>query len=44
MGGRSALTRTWLEQAQADLRAAEDSAAVGHHEWSCFQAQQAFLV
>ena len=33
--------RTWLDQACADLAAAEDSAAAGHHEWACFQAQQA---
>ena len=33
--------RTWLAQARADLAAAEDSAATGHHEWACFQAQQA---
>lgn len=36
-----AAARAWLEQAEADLRAAEDSAAAGHPEWSCFQAQQA---
>jgi HEPN domain-containing protein len=41
MGGRTTLARTWLEQAEADLCAAEDSTAAGHHEWSCFQAQQA---
>lgn len=41
MAGRSTLARTWLDQAEADLRAAEDSAKSGHHEWSCFQAQQA---
>jgi HEPN domain-containing protein len=35
------LARTWFEQAQADLRAAEDSAATEHYEWACFQAQQA---
>ena len=33
--------RTWLDQARADLAAAEDSASAGHHEWACFQAQQA---
>jgi HEPN domain-containing protein len=33
--------RTWLEQAQADLRAAELSASGGAYEWACFQAQQA---
>ena len=41
MAGRSVLARTWFEQAQADLRAAEDSAKAGHYEWACFQAQQA---
>jgi HEPN domain-containing protein len=33
--------RTWLEQAEADLRAAGLSASGGAHEWACFQAQQA---
>jgi HEPN domain-containing protein len=33
--------RTWFEQAEADLRAAEISASGGAHEWACFQAQQA---
>jgi HEPN domain-containing protein len=33
--------RAWLEQAQADLRAANLSASGGAHEWACFQAQQA---
>ena len=41
VGGRKALAGTWFEQAEADLRAAEDSAAAEHHEWSCFQCQQA---
>jgi HEPN domain-containing protein len=41
MAGRTTVARTWLEQAEADLRAAADSAKAGHHEWSCFQAQQA---
>ena len=41
MAGRDVVARTWLEQARADLAAAEDSAATGHHEWACFQAQQA---
>ena len=31
----------WLKQAEADLAAARDSAAAGHHEWAAFQAQQA---
>jgi HEPN domain-containing protein len=30
----------WLKQAENDLRAAEDSAKTGHHEWAAFQAQQ----
>ena len=41
MAGRDVLARTWFDQARADLAAAEDSAATGHHEWACFQAQQA---
>ena len=41
MSGRDVLARTWFDQARADLAAAEDSAATGHHEWACFQAQQA---
>lgn len=41
MAGRVVLARTWFEQAQADLRAAEDSARTEHYEWACFQAQQA---
>jgi|SRR6516225_3875483 len=31
----------WFRQAEADLRAAEDSAASAHYEWAAFQAQQA---
>lgn len=30
----------WFKQAELDLKAAEDSAAAGHHEWAAFQAQQ----
>ena len=30
----------WLRQAELDLRAAEDLAATGHHEWAAFAAQQ----
>jgi len=30
----------WLKQADNDLKAAEDSARTGHHEWAAFQAQQ----
>jgi len=33
--------RTWFEQAEADLRAAELSASGAAYEWACFQAQQA---
>jgi HEPN domain-containing protein len=33
--------RAWFEQAEADLRAAQLSAAGGAYEWACFQAQQA---
>jgi HEPN domain-containing protein len=31
----------WLRQAEADLLAAKDSLDHGHHEWACFQCQQA---
>ena len=31
----------WLSQAQADLRAAENSLKAASFEWACFQAQQA---
>jgi len=31
----------WLQQAQADLGAAENSLAAGNHDWACFQSQQA---
>ena len=41
MAGRDVLARVWFDQACADLAAAEDSAATGHNEWACFQAQQA---
>ncbi|MCX8070873.1 MAG: HEPN domain-containing protein [Candidatus Binatia bacterium] len=41
MTGRAEIARTWLEQAEADLAAAQDSAAARHYEWACFQAQQA---
>ncbi len=30
----------WLKQAERDLRAAENSAASGYHEWAAFAAQQ----
>ena len=32
--------RRWLRQAQADLKAAQDSLKDKHFEWSCFQSQQ----
>jgi HEPN domain-containing protein len=41
MGGMRPHARVWLEQAEADLRAAQLSASGGVHEWACFQAQQA---
>ncbi len=41
MAGRDLLARTWCDQARADIAAAVDSTAAGHHEWACFQAQQA---
>jgi HEPN domain-containing protein len=41
MAGRTTLARSWLQQAEADLCAATDSASAAHYEWSCFQAQQA---
>ena len=31
----------WLEQAKADIRAAEISRNGGSYEWACFQSQQA---
>ena len=31
----------WHGQARYDLEAARASFAAGHHEWACFQAQQA---
>lgn len=30
----------WLEQAEHDLTAAEDSLKTSHYEWACFQSQQ----
>ncbi len=30
----------WLAQAERDLEQAQASRAGGHHEWSCFAAQQ----
>ncbi len=34
-------SKRWLEQARADIRAAEISLAGGSYEWACFQSQQA---
>jgi len=31
----------WLGQAEKDLESARDSSKTGHHEWACFQSQQA---
>ncbi len=31
----------WLRQAEKDLESARDSSKAGHHEWACFQSQQA---
>ena len=31
----------WYTQAEADLRAAQDSITSKHYDWACFQAQQA---
>lgn len=31
----------WYQQAERDLRQAEDSASAGRHEWACFAAHQA---
>lgn len=32
--------KRWLRQAEADLKAANDSLKDGNYEWSCFQCQQ----
>ncbi|MFO8018549.1 MAG: HEPN domain-containing protein [Promethearchaeia archaeon] len=32
--------KDWLEQAEKDLNAAQDSEKTQHFEWACFQAQQ----
>ena len=37
----TAMSRRWLAQARADLRAAEGSLQNASFEWACFQAQQA---
>lgn len=41
MGKNEAEFARWFGQARADLNAARDSKESGHHEWACFQAQQA---
>ncbi|MBI2899917.1 MAG: HEPN domain-containing protein [Planctomycetes bacterium] len=33
--------KRWIQQAEADLSAAQDSLKTGHCEWACFQSQQA---
>lgn len=33
--------KRWLKQAEADLKAARDSANSENYEWACFQSQQA---
>lgn len=33
--------KRWMEQALADLEAAEDSIKTKHYEWACFQSEQA---
>ena len=34
-------SRDWLNQAEWDLKHAENDAAAGYYEWACFSAQQA---
>lgn len=41
MGKSEAQFERWFAQAKDDLAAARDSQTAGHHEWACFQAQQA---
>lgn len=41
MGNNEIEFGRWFEQAQDDLEAARASRNAGHHEWACFQAQQA---
>jgi len=31
----------WFQQAEADLVAARDNVAAGHHNWACYMAEQA---
>ena len=38
--GAIAEAKKWLRQAEADLKAANNSLASGSYEWSCFQSQQ----
>ena len=41
MGKNEVEFARWFEQARDDLEAARGSRSAGHHEWACFQAQQA---
>ena len=41
MDNNRAEAERWYGQARFDLEAARASLATGHHEWACFQAQQA---
>ncbi len=41
MGKNEAEFVRWYAQARDDLGAARTSRNAGHHEWACFQAQQA---
>ncbi len=34
-------TKDWLDQAQWDLKHAENDVTGGYYEWACFSAQQA---
>lgn len=34
------ITKKWLKQAEADLKASKDSLKDANYEWSCFQSQQ----
>ena len=41
MADAPTIARTWFEEAEADLRAAEVSLNGAAYNWACFQAQQA---
>jgi len=41
MGKNEVEFSRWFGQAKDDLAAAHDSRQAGHHEWACFQAEQA---